>query len=200
MKIQEANIQFKGALTKRTRTNRIIIHHSDSIAGNASVIHGWHLGRGWSGIGYHFVILPEGTIQRGRPEWGIGAHAGPKGNGDSIGICLIGKFEEYAPKPAQIDSLVWLIKEYLYPAYGQIKVMGHKDVMATACPGKNFPWVELKKRLEGQPMAEPWKKQIIDDAIKAGIITESHNPDDVATKWFVLAVILNMMKIGREIA
>ena len=45
-----------------------------------------------------------------------------------------------------------------------------------------------------------WKKQIIDDAIKAGIITESHNPDDVATKWFVLAVILNMMKIGREIA
>lgn len=174
VKIQETALGFKGAIAKRSKTNRIIIHHSDSKTGNASVIHGWHLGRGWSGIGYHFVILPEGTIQRGRPEWGIGAHSGPGGNGDSIGICLIGKFEEYAPSEAQLKSLVWLIKEYLYPAYGQIKVMGHKDVMPTACPGKLFPWAELKKRLEEDEEVVGEVKVSVDGKTLTGVILKDN--------------------------
>ncbi len=197
MKIQETSIGFKGALAKRTKTNRIIIHHSDSISGNASVIHGWHLNRGWSGIGYHFVILPEGTIQGGRPEWSIGAHSGPAGNGDSIGVCLIGKFEEHAPSEAQMKSLVWLITEHLFASYGKLKVIGHKDVMPTACPGKYFPWTELKKRLEGE-LVEDWKQKIMQDAHNAGLIDlkMGHKPDDKVEKWFVLAVFLNFIKKG----
>ncbi len=51
-------------------------------------IHGWHLDQGWAGIGYHFVILVDGTIQYGRDMACEGAHA--SGYNDRVGICLIG--------------------------------------------------------------------------------------------------------------
>lgn len=40
-----------------------------------------------------------------------------------------------------------------------------------------------------------WKEQIMLDAAKAGLIdgNHGHNPDDRADKWFVLAVMLNML-------
>ena len=44
-------------------------------------------------------------------------------------------------------ALTELINE-LRGRYGNLTVIGHKDVMATACPGKNFPWADLKRRLE----------------------------------------------------
>lgn len=148
MQIVETNLQFNGSLNKRKSTKRVILHHSASPDVPASTIHGWHLGQKWSGIGYHFVIRAGGAIERGRPEDTIGAHSGPAGNGDSIGVVLTGNFEYDKPTEAQLDSLVWLITQYLEPKYGKLQVMGHKDVMATACPGKNFPWADLKRRLE----------------------------------------------------
>jgi len=146
MKIVETNLTFNG-LKKRSQTKRIIIHHSDSDTGDAATFHKWHLNKGWAGIGYHFVIKKDGVIERGRPEWSIGSHSGPSGNGDSIGICLVGNFMNAVPTSAQMAVLVELIK-FLESEYGKLKVIGHKDVMATACPGAMFPWDELKKRLE----------------------------------------------------
>jgi len=43
-------------------------------------------------------------------------------------------------------------------------------------------------------MAEQWKLDIIQRAKKIGLITEDHNPDEPATKWFVLAVLLNYLE------
>ena len=72
------------------KINKIILHCSDSEIGNAEIINAWHLERGFKSIGYHFVILKDGTIEKGRPVSEAGAHC--KGhNFDSIGICLIGK-------------------------------------------------------------------------------------------------------------
>ena len=148
MQITETNLKFSGSLTARRSTTRAIIHHSASPDVMASTIHGWHLGQKWAGIGYHFVIRAGGAIERGRPEHTIGSHSGPGGNSDSIGIVLTGNFETGKPTAAQMESLVWLLRDYLFPKYGQLQVIGHKDVMATACPGKLFPWAELRKRLE----------------------------------------------------
>lgn len=198
MQITATSLQFNG-LKKRSTTKRAIIHHTASPDVSASTIHGWHLNQGWAGIGYHFVIRANGAIERGRPENTIGSHSGPAGNGDSIGIVLTGNFETGKPTAAQMDSLVWLLKSYLFPKYGQLNVIGHKDVMATACPGRNFPWSDLKKRLEGKPMPEVpvWKTNIMKDAEKAGLIDPKagHAPDEPATKWFVLAVCLNLLRV-----
>jgi N-acetylmuramoyl-L-alanine amidase len=179
MQIVETNFRFNGSLTRRKSTKRVIIHHSASPDVFASTIHGWHLNQKWSGIGYHFVIRAGGAIERGRPENTIGAHAGPAGNVDSIGVVLTGNFEYDKPTEAQLDSLVWLITQYLEPRYGNLDVIGHKDVMATACPGKNFPWAELRQRLEDDEMiyktlndvpdwGKPLVKKLIDRKSLAG--------------------------------
>ena len=153
MKITETNLKFKSNMSPRKLTQRIIIHHSASLGNeDAKTIHGWHLNNGWSGIGYHYIIMKSGEIQRGRPEHFTGAHAGPTGNPNSIGVCLIGHFEQHKPTDAQMKSLVWLIRD-LSERYGSLGIIGHKDVMATACPGKLFPWDELKQMLAGQAVS-----------------------------------------------
>ena len=56
----------------------------------ADEIHQWHLDRGWSGIGYHYVIRRDGRLQRGRPLDRNGAHSGAYGhNRRSIGITFM---------------------------------------------------------------------------------------------------------------
>lgn len=41
---------------------------------------------------------------------------------------------------------------------------------------------------------ELWKETLIDNALQVGLITERHNPDEQADKWFVLAVALSLLK------
>ncbi|NLB52096.1 MAG: hypothetical protein GX808_04065 [Syntrophomonadaceae bacterium] len=191
--ILETNLQFNSGLKKRSSTRRAIIHHSASPDVPASTIHRWHLGQEWSGIGYHFVIRVNGAVERGRPVWAIGAHSGVKGNGDSIGIVLTGNFETGKPTAAQMASLVWLLSEYLPATYGKLTVAGHKDIMQTACPGRNFPWAELKNRLEVASVPD-WMQKLMVKCGRAGIIdpAHGHNPNDTSTKWFVLAVMVNL--------
>ena len=49
----------------------------------------WHRQRGWKGIGYHYLIQLDGTVERGRPEAEVGAHC-QNHNEHSIGICYVG--------------------------------------------------------------------------------------------------------------
>ncbi len=76
------------------KINSIIIHCSASDYAhhdNLSAIRHWHVReRGFSDIGYHFVITKDGSVKVGRPLERVGAHC--KGfNQFSIGICLTGK-------------------------------------------------------------------------------------------------------------
>ena len=141
MNIRDYNLQFRN-LSERSRTDLIVIHHTGErdIDATAEQIHGWHLNQGWAGIGYHFVIRKDGTVEIGRPEWAVGSHAYGF-NDRSIGIHLSGDFESAQPTAAQIDSCVELIREladdYEIPLHrGNVK--GHCDLMATDCPGKNL--------------------------------------------------------------
>ncbi len=183
-----------GNLTSRQSTKRIIIHHSASPDVPASVIHEWHIGRGWSGIGYHFVIRQNGDIEEGRPLEMIGAHAGSPGNTDSIGICLTGNFMGNQPYNHQMVALVNLVK-YLRELYqSELEVLRHKDVAPTLCPGELFPWPDSNWPSIVSEIPESWKKEVVDEALAKQLINEKHNPDDPAEKWFVLAVGLNILK------
>lgn len=125
----------------------IIVHCSDSPQGrgdNAETIDRWHKERGWSGIGYHFVILEDGSIEAGRDVGKSGAHA--KGYNHYIGICLIG-IDSFTAK--QFASLKMLIEGLTYN-YGipYDKVLGHYQVdkHGKTCP--NFDMVEFKNKLK----------------------------------------------------
>ncbi|MEQ8176514.1 MAG: N-acetylmuramoyl-L-alanine amidase [Syntrophomonadaceae bacterium] len=195
------NLTF-GPLSPRRATRRAIIHHSASPDVSAAIIHGWHLQRGWSGIGYHFVIRQDGSIEAGRPADTIGAHAGPPANGDSIGICLAGNFMEDSPAGQQMQSLIQLIA-YLRETYqADLEVLRHKDVASTDCPGDLFPWPEINWALyvlsegenEGGNTVEPWKNDIMTRAMDNKLITQEHDPDETAPKWFVLTIALNILQ------
>ncbi|MDD2585509.1 MAG: N-acetylmuramoyl-L-alanine amidase [Syntrophomonadaceae bacterium] len=65
MDILETKLMFNGVLKQRGTTSRIIIHHSATNGDvAASTVHQWHLDKGWSGIGYHYLIRTSGVIER----------------------------------------------------------------------------------------------------------------------------------------
>ncbi|NLB89536.1 MAG: N-acetylmuramoyl-L-alanine amidase [Syntrophomonadaceae bacterium] len=195
--MKETNLRFTNNLRLRNNTRRIVLHHTATDYDvSAATVHNWHINQGWSGIGYHYLIRLDGSIERGRTENTIGAHAGSEGNGDSIGIALVGNFEKTAPNANQIDALIKLIMD-IESRYGVLSIVEHKDIVNTACPGRRFPLEEVIKRVEEarKKMVEPWKRDLMNQAKTLGLITSDHDPDEPATKWFVLAVAINLLKI-----
>jgi N-acetyl-anhydromuramyl-L-alanine amidase AmpD len=94
-------------------------------------------------VGYHYFISREGQIFRGRPEDTVGSHA--KGyNSKSIGVCFEGDYTTQSMPKAQLEAGRELVA-YLKDKYKITNVKGHRDLMATSCPGKNFPFNEIAK-------------------------------------------------------
>ena len=130
-------------LTTRCVTDQIVIHHTGNPTDDdlsAAEIDASHKGQGWSCIGYHYVIRKDGTVEQGRPHWTIGAHAYGH-NSHTIGIHVCGNFEEAEPTDEQIESLAMLLAN-LCTDYGlpidRDHVVGHRELMPTACPGANL--------------------------------------------------------------
>lgn len=100
----------------------------------------WHVeDRGWSDIGYHYVIDRDGKIGTARPLGRVGAHT--KGhNTGSVGIALLGGFGgaqddgfDAHYTPAQDKAARELITAIM--AKHQIaKISGHNEYAAKACP------------------------------------------------------------------
>lgn len=136
MEIKETNLDF-GSMNSRSKVlEYIVIHHTASTAKETvEQIHNFHINNnGWAGIGYHFYIKKDGTIYKGRDEKYAGAHC-ENYNSVSLGICLEGNFEIEKPTEKQIQSVTDLVK-YLRKKYGDFKLVGHRDLNATACPGQ----------------------------------------------------------------
>ena len=141
MQINEVNYKWSGTLTKRSKTEMIVLHHAASKKCTPQQIHQWHLQRGWSGLGYHFFVRKDGTIYRGRPEDVVGAHA-TNYNAKSIGICFEGDFMVESVPKAQLEAGKELVA-YLKDKYKISTVKAHRDLMATSCPGVKFPFDEI---------------------------------------------------------
>ncbi len=110
---------------------KIVVHHTASPNSIKNIKQTLKIGyelhvitRGFTDIGYHFLISPDGEIFEGRrarkynpgePHIGedgagngvIGGHSLGK-NAGSIGICLIGNFMDRKPTSAALDSLLHL--------------------------------------------------------------------------------------------
>ena len=119
----------------------LIVHCSATPEGkdySVDTIRQWHLQRGFSDIGYHYVIYRDGSIHIGRDESIIGAHCTGH-NTNSIGVCYIGGCASDGKTPKdtrtteQKQSLVKLLKE-LKTKYPQASIHGHRDFSSKACP------------------------------------------------------------------
>ena len=131
---------------ERPSTEMIVIHHAgfpdadkDS---SAEEIHKFHQEvNGWAGIGYHYVIRKDGTIEQGRKPLAVGAHA-YQHNKNSVGICVAGNFDIGKPNREQMDSLklltAWLCQRYKLNPMRKGVIVGHRNLNDTACPGDNL--------------------------------------------------------------
>ena len=140
--IVEANTLSKLNLSVNKRTiKELIVHCSATPEGkdySVDTIRQWHLQRGFSDIGYHYVIYRDGSIHIGRDESIIGAHCTGH-NTNSIGVCYIGGCASDGKTPKdtrtteQKQSLVKLLKE-LKTKYPKASIHGHRDFSSKACP------------------------------------------------------------------
>lgn len=119
--------------------NTIVIHHSALDAGQFGVreIQRLHMAQnGWADIGYHFVIDEEGVCYEARPRTVRGVHVRAANTG-TVGIVLLGNFEEIQPVPAQLTTLDELVAHLVAEYPGLTHLATHADFNEeTVCPGR----------------------------------------------------------------
>jgi len=140
------------------KINQFIVHCADTTPDmdiGVIEIDLWHKKRGWSGIGYHFVIRRDGTIEEGCPVEKIGSHV--KGhNRYSIGVCLVGGFKGARDfTQEQYDALKSLYRAYCIK-YRGIEIFGHNDfTKAKTCPNFDVQsWWSLTEMSEGMAIVQ----------------------------------------------
>lgn len=164
-----------------TNVRHVIVHHSAGSNTNtdyANTVRNIYLfhtqDRGWSDIGYNFLIGQDGSIFQGRSFGDSsldsddirGAHFCGSNSG-TMGICMMGNFNTAVPSDTSVTSLTRLIswklqkeslqpfEDYAHPANSSLSVIaGHRNGCATECPGDNLYVMLDRIRLEVETLLE----------------------------------------------
>ena len=132
MIINIANLDFRSALRKRSKTDMIILHHA-AAQGGVEAVHRYHKNNlGWSGIGYNYYVRKDGTVWEGRGLDKVGAHAGASFNNRSVGICAEGNFE--TETMLRTETGAHRTRGFCSAKISCCVIKGHREVAATACP------------------------------------------------------------------
>ena len=145
------NLITKGSYPNRplSAINHLAIHHtvgwdySVSTYTNAYRISNYHVNsNGWPGIGYHFMIGPNGEILKTNLLTTRSNHVGTLNapgdeNSFSVGIVLGGDFRYNPPKPPQVAAASSLVSYLFGFLPSQLAVVPHKRSpgASTVCPG-----------------------------------------------------------------
>ena len=159
------------------KINEIIIHCTatrpdwwvgKSAAAKVKEITRWHLDRGWSDIGYHYLIDRQGTVVTGRPLELVGAHTKGHKHG-TVGIALFGGFggsagDSFADNftADQERALLDLIAKMKADHPSIAKISGHNQYAAKACPCFSVPaWLKEAQSPKMKPPVEAEKPRTI---------------------------------------
>ena len=121
--------------------DKIIWHCAATKEGDditVDTIRRWHVeGRGWSDIGYHYVIALDGAVHAGRPLIRMGAHVAGL-NRHSIGVCYVGGLDKNGkPKDTRTKAqkkALYDLTATLLQRFPGATVHGHNEFAAKACP------------------------------------------------------------------
>lgn len=176
LNIVNPGLKFKYALDPPpSKVAYLVQHHMAHKTWGIHEVHDFHKNsRGWNGIGYNWWIGFDGTIYEGR---GFHYGAGVSGhNHDSLHVGYQGDFTQQQMTDAQLASGIAL-NSWLLEKYPSAKVVGHKELASTACPGQYFRMNELKQgfsKKEDKPMSDKVNvivngKQIKDGKLENGV-------------------------------
>lgn len=135
------NASGSNTLKKSKRSiNLIVVHCTATEEGkdySVAEIRRWHLKRGFSDIGYHYLIGIDGKVHEGRNVNISGAHTAGY-NAHSIGVCYVGGLDKNhkakdTRTPAQKASLLRLLTD-LKKIYPKATIHGHREYANKACP------------------------------------------------------------------
>lgn len=167
---------------ERTITH-IQIHHTwkprkTDYTGEATIYGMWKYHtqtNGWSDIGQHFSIAPNGSIWDGRllekdP-------AGIKGyNAGGIMFEIIGNFDigEEVLQEEQLNSVIHCVRALLKKFNLELKdIVFHKEHSSKTCPGSGVSKEWFLSQIEGYPPHTPqWKKEDIEWMFKQQLLTD----------------------------
>jgi hypothetical protein len=132
-------------MTTQPKTiTHIVVHHSASpLDTDVEEIRRWHMERGFSDIGYHKIITNDGIIHEARPENIVPASVKGKNKG-TVAVCLTGNFDRYMPTEFQLIALQLQILKWK-EGHPTAKVVGHRDLGSSECPG-SFLYAWLKQK------------------------------------------------------
>ncbi|MEE9404611.1 MAG: peptidoglycan recognition family protein [Algisphaera sp.] len=106
--------------------------------------------RGWSDIGYHYVIDRAGRVIEGRSATYQGAHV-KQNNPHNLGVLVLGNFDRQQPSAKQLATLSRftkaLVTTYRVPTS---KVRTHRELKPTECPGRYLQAAINKMRSKRQ--------------------------------------------------
>jgi hypothetical protein len=139
----------------------VVIHHSGTANGSAKGMDRYHREERHmeNGLAYHFVIgngdgMGDGQIaigQRWKEQLDGGHLRSEAQNKYSIGICLVGNFDETKPTRKQMESLHALVDHLLDRCDLKptaVKTHQQINVISTRCPGRLFPTRTFMKELK----------------------------------------------------
>lgn len=142
------------------RPTRITIHCSATkpqFDVGVHEIREWHMDRGFSDVGYHYVIRRDGTVEKGRPAHRRGAHVQGH-NTKNLGICLVGGVNQKGNAQANYTTDQWhalrLLVIELVGRYGipLSNIQGHRDFPRV---NKECPCFDVKEWLDNDLFPKP---------------------------------------------
>ncbi|MFA4930385.1 MAG: N-acetylmuramoyl-L-alanine amidase, partial [Patescibacteria group bacterium] len=155
----DESIMFWDEDMEHEAIDQIVLHHTatndnsplDPEATIRGIYYYHTVDRGWGDIGYNYIVDQHGNIYEGR-KGGLGsvaAHAEGFNSG-SVGISVLGNYEEVAPVQDSQGAVANIISFVSYQTNLDLEgtveingktyptVVGHRDVNATSCPGAKY--------------------------------------------------------------
>lgn len=176
MKIVDKRTRTAKHLTKtyrrrtRGKITHIAVHHSATLEGSAEAFARYHVNTlGWPGIGYHYIINKDGTVDQCHDLEVVSYHVG-NSNGFAVGICLVGDFRQEEPTKGQWTSLysllAYLKKELNIPTKN---ILGHQEFPEydwKPCPSLDMN--DIRKKADKLNATEVVVKEETDMLMKKG--------------------------------
>lgn len=158
LEIVDLRGKLKTHATKRYKPrtssiSHIAIHHSMTTSGDAYAFARYHVGtNNWPGIGYHYVIDKDGTINwcqdHATKTYHVGFH-----NNYSLGVCIVGDYRTEKPSDMLWNKTLELIKHLMLKINlaDVDMVLGHQEFEGydwKPCPGQHWDMAAMRKTLD----------------------------------------------------
>lgn len=137
----------------------VVIHHSvtsegtsrEAVEGTLRQIDSYHRSRGFGGIGYNIAVDYAGRVYRARGVHVQGCHT-VDANARNYGIVYIGDGREHISREA-VKAIQKTVGKLQRRSRKKLKVFGHQDLWATACPGG-----KIQRLVDNGTFSVPYKR------------------------------------------